>query len=316
MSQSYHIDKDFNLRKVRRSASRVAGSILKWTLSTLLLAAVYYVALSFFLSTDTEKRLRSENALYKKLYAEMERKQKLLGSVVEDLHYRDNAIYEQVFHTPAPEPDPSGNIGSGIDIERETGNALVKYTDEKIDALKSDSQRIEKNFKEIFTLLTTREKGSLPPMHAPISDLKYAQIGATIGPKLSPFYKVPSQHNGLDVIAGQGEKVFSTSEGLVITAKRSGKGHGNTVEVDLCNGYTVSYSHLGDILVFKGQRVSVGTAIGTVGVSGNSFAPHLHYEIWKGEAPVDPSDYMFASVDPLQYTNVSYMAAATGQSLD
>ena len=56
--------------------------------------------------------------------------------------------------------------------------------------------------------------------------------------------------------------------------------------------------------------------IASIGISGNSFAPHLHYEVLLGGVPVDPSAYLFASVTPADYANIAYMANNTRQSLD
>jgi murein DD-endopeptidase MepM/ murein hydrolase activator NlpD len=76
------------------------------------------------------------------------------------------------------------------------------------------------------------------------------------------------------------------------------------------------YAHLADIETRKGRRVKRGTRIGYVGVSGNSFAPHLHYEVIRDTTIVDPVNYFFASVTPEDYVNMMVMAASTGQSMD
>ena len=76
------------------------------------------------------------------------------------------------------------------------------------------------------------------------------------------------------------------------------------------------YAHLADIETAKGRRVKRGTRIGYVGVSGNSFAPHLHYEVIRDTVVVDPVNHFFASVDPDEYVNMLIMSADTGQSMD
>jgi murein DD-endopeptidase MepM/ murein hydrolase activator NlpD len=62
--------------------------------------------------------------------------------------------------------------------------------------------------------------------------------------------------------------------------------------------------------------VEKGKRIGYVGVSGNSFAPHLHYEVMRDTLVLDPVNYMFASVTPGDYANILVMSVATGQSMD
>jgi murein DD-endopeptidase MepM/ murein hydrolase activator NlpD len=53
-----------------------------------------------------------------------------------------------------------------------------------------------------------------------------------------------------------------------------------------------------------------------VGVSGNSFAPHLHYEVLRDTVALDPVNHMFASVTPEEYLNMMIMSVSTGQSMD
>ncbi len=68
--------------------------------------------------------------------------------------------------------------------------------------------------------------------------------------------------------------------------------------------------------VKQGQNVRRGERIGAVGMTGSSFAPHLHYEVLYGGTPLDPINYIFGSVTPEEYTNMLYVAAATQQSMD
>jgi murein DD-endopeptidase MepM/ murein hydrolase activator NlpD len=123
-------------------------------------------------------------------------------------------------------------------------------------------------------------------------------------------------HNGLDLIAPAGDPVYATADGVVKEVTKSRKGLGNVVAIDHGNGYVTRYAHLADIEVRKGRRVKAGTRIGYVGVSGNSFAPHLHYEVLRDTVVMDPVNHFFASLDPEEYVNVMIMAATTGQSLD
>ena len=66
----------------------------------------------------------------------------------------------------------------------------------------------------------------------------------------------------------------------------------------------------------KGRNVKRGTRLGYVGVSGNSFAPHLHYEVLRDTVVLDPVNHFFASVTPEEYMNMLVMSVSTGQSLD
>ena len=153
-------------------------------------------------------------------------------------------------------------------------------------------------------------------MTNPLKNYSFAQTGASTGSRINPFYKVSMQHNGLDMIAPSGEPVYAAADGTVSNVIRSRKGLGNVVEIDHGNGYMTRYGHLADVEVRKGRKLTKGTRIGYVGVSGNSFAPHLHYEVIKDTLVMDPVNYMFASVTPEEYVNMLVMSVTTGQSMD
>lgn len=310
----YILDKDFNLLKVTRSVSGVLWTCAKWVIATASLAAFYYLIFSLVVNTDEEKRLKRENRLYEKLYPEMEQKEKLISDVVKDLQARDNAIYKQIFKSQAPSVDPQNSALFFFATDSTADKDIVEYTERRSLALLDMTSRIDSNFKEVFS--DAASSRTLPPMLVPVPDLKFAQVGASVGKKMDPFYKVLTMHNGIDLIAGQGTPVIATADGVVLEVKRSGKGPGNIVEIGHDGGYRTLYAHLQDIVVMKGERVKAGRKIANVGMSGNSFAPHLHYEVHRDSLVLDPVNFFFASFSPEDYMKAAYMAATTGQSLD
>ena len=155
-----------------------------------------------------------------------------------------------------------------------------------------------------------------PPMTNPLEDFSFAQTGASVGERINPFYKVKIMHNGLDLIAPAGTPVYAAADGYVKNVVKSRKGLGNVVTIEHDNGYETRYAHLADIETRKGRKIKKGTRIGYVGVSGNSFAPHLHYEVVRDTTVLDPVNYLFSSVTPSEYVNMLIMSASTGQSMD
>lgn len=310
----YILDKDFNLLKVTRSLSGILWTCAKWVIATASLAAFYYLIFSLVINTDEEKRLKQENRLYEKLYPEMEQKEKLISDVVKDLQARDNAIYKQIFKSQAPSVDPQNSALFFFATDSTEDKDIVEYAERRSLALLDMTSGIDSNFKAVFS--DAASSRALPPMLVPVPDLKFAQVGASVGKKMDPFYKVLTMHTGIDLIAGQGTPVIATADGVVLDVKRSGKGPGNVVEIGHDGGYRTLYAHLQDIVVRKGERVKAGRKIANVGMSGNSFAPHLHYEVHRDSLVLDPVNFFFASFSPEDYMKAAYMAATTGQSLD
>lgn len=315
MGSQYTFDESHRPRKARTSLGTVLRKTLTFFIASVSMAVLYYIIFALFFSTDEERRLRQENKAYQNELPELEEKERLLSDVVEGLRIKDDRIYEEIFHASAPNVDPikSIDILSGLDTIPD--RTIERATAERIAALESKAGTIEENFMEIARLLGEKDF-VIPPMSHPLKKFSYAQTGASTGEKVNPFYKVKIRHNGLDMIAPSGEAVYAAADGVVSEVIRSRKGLGNVVTIDHGNGYKTRYAHLADIEVGKGRVLRKGARIGYVGVSGNSFAPHLHYEVLRDSLILDPVNHFFASVGPEEYVNMLIMSSMTGQSMD
>ena len=316
MRGQYILDDSYKLKKAKTSGGVILRRILIGLLASLSMAVLYYILFAMVFSTDEEKRLRQENRAYAEGLPTLEEKERLLSDVVEGLTIKDDRIYDEIFHSSAPNVDPIKSIDVLSGLDTIPDRQIVKATEERLEALESKADRIEKNFMEIASLLKN-DTIVIPPMTLPLKKFSFAQTGASTGDKVNPFYKVKVRHNGLDMIGPSGEPVLASANGVVSEIVRSRKGLGNVVTIDHRNGYKTRYAHLADIEVSKGRIVKKGTRIGYVGVSGNSFAPHLHYEvIHRDSLALDPVSHFFASVDPEEYVNMLIMSSMTGQSMD
>lgn len=108
-------------------------------------------------------------------------------------------------------------------------------------------------------------------------------------------------HGGIDIVGDDNKNVYAVESGTVtMISKWDGKtktgtqSYGNLVVVTDANNCRHYYAHLQSIAVSKGQAVSVGTQIGVMGNTGNSFGAHLHYEVRTGQTTatrVNPADH-------------------------
>ncbi len=99
------------------------------------------------------------------------------------------------------------------------------------------------------------------------------------------------KHSGIDFAVKEGTSVLATASGTVSYAGWD-KELGNLVIIDHGNGFQTLYGHNKKMLVEKGQKVLKGDVIALSGNTGNSSAPHLHYEIRKDGQPVNPASYL------------------------
>ena len=311
----YVFDKTrMEFRKVTHSVWTTLGKILKYFLVTASLAVVYYVVFALVVSTDSERKLKRETQMYEQMYGEMARKEQLIGDVLEALKSKDDGIYRQIFNSGAP--DLGGLYPEGLlsVIDSVEDKDIVEYASKKLDLLEDASTLVEDNFKVVMDILA--EGGDLPPLTNPLQSFSYARTGASVGLKINPFYKVAVDHGGLDLISQQGDPVYAAAAGTVKNVEHSSKGLGNVVTIDHGNGYITRYAHLENTRVSRGQKVDLGKQIGQVGMSGNSFAPHLHYEVQRDTVRMDPLNYLFASLSPDDYMGMLFMSFNTGQSMD
>jgi murein DD-endopeptidase MepM/ murein hydrolase activator NlpD len=105
-----------------------------------------------------------------------------------------------------------------------------------------------------------------------------------------PLLKVVRPHLGVDVAASRGTQITAPAAGRVSFVGRR-FGFGLVVEIDHGNGVATRYAHCGSALVSEGARVQRGVPIATVGTSGLSSGPHLHYEVLVRGRQVDPLRY-------------------------
>lgn len=315
MSSRFIVDKDFRFKEEKASVWTVIRRILMFFVATLSLAVVYYVVFALIFSTEEERLLKLENKLYEQEYPQMEQKGLLLDDVVEGLKVKDDMIYEEIFNTSAPDMEQFSSLDFLKGLDSIPDWDIVIHSSGRLDALERSAATVEENFLAVMEAITA-ENFVMPPMHNPMADFTFAQTGASTGDKINPFYKVPMKHNGLDIIASAGEPVHAVADGVVSDVIKSRKGLGNVVVIDHGNGYVTRYAHLADIETRKGRKVKRGTRIGYVGVSGNSFAPHLHYEVLRDTLVLDPVNHFFASVTPEEYMNMLIMSVTTGQSME
>lgn len=316
MDGGYIYDKE-NVR-FRKMKTPVRKRILRaflFFVASLSLTVIYYIVFALFFSTQAESRLERENEMFERELPQLQQKEALLADVLEGLNMRDDRIYEEIFHASSPSLSPVTSVSDFSGLDTIPDHELVWYAQKKLDKVAASADAVEADFLRIAQLLQD-SAFVMPPMANPLDDFTFAQTGASVGEKINPFYKVPIQHNGLDIVAHSGEPVHVVADGVVVNVIKSRKGLGNVVEISHEGGYVTRYAHLADIEVKKGRKVRKGDKVGYVGVSGNSFAPHLHYEVLRDTVVMDPVNHLFASLDPEEYVNVMIMSATTGQSLD
>jgi murein DD-endopeptidase MepM/ murein hydrolase activator NlpD len=128
------------------------------------------------------------------------------------------------------------------------------------------------------------------PLSSPLD--QYA-VGSGYGGRKDPLNGRRSTHEGLDLRNDLGTPVMATAPGKVVYAGWMGD-YGRLVEIDHGLGIRTRYAHLKSISVKVGQEVDYRHKIGTLGSSGRSTGPHVHYEVRVNGKPYDPMNFLEA----------------------
>lgn len=134
------------------------------------------------------------------------------------------------------------------------------------------------------------------------------RISSSFGMRRHPLLGYTRMHRGIDIAAGWGSPVYAASDGVVALAGRR-SGYGNFIKVDHGGAYATGYGHLSRIYVRNGQRVRKGERIGAVGSTGLSTGPHLHYELYKNGAAVNPRSVSFTTMRQLTGSDLGQFKA-------
>jgi murein DD-endopeptidase MepM/ murein hydrolase activator NlpD len=200
---------------------------------------------------------------------------------------------------------------------RNSGEVIVNLK-EKVDKLKMQMDLQSKSLDTVITNARNKEEmfASIPSIKPVRSDklARGLKLLSGFGYRIHPVYKVPKMHAGIDFTAPRGTPIQSTGNGKVVKAG-NGQGYGKRVMIDHGYGYKTLYGHMDRIDVKVGDVVKRGQAIGIVGSTGVSTAPHCHYEVHYKGRKIDPIQFVTDGLSPEEYQQLVKAASAENQSL-
>jgi murein DD-endopeptidase MepM/ murein hydrolase activator NlpD len=154
-----------------------------------------------------------------------------------------------------------------------------------VDDLQSQLSSREQQLGVLENMILTRELNKqVYPEGRPVQE---GFISSYFGRRADPFTGYSAVHKGLDFAGPEGTKVTAVAAGVVVFAgERSG--YGEMVEINHGNGLATRYCHNEKVLVKQGDMVRKGQDLALMGSTGRSTGPHLHFEVLKNGAQVDP----------------------------
>jgi len=281
---------------------------------------IFFALYLTFFDTPLTRKLREESDQLKNQYNILKKQSEDIKDVLFDLRQRDNSLYRAILQAE-PLPDSIyeaslSNVGRYAELTGMKDAELMIYTSQQVDKLSKMTYIQSKSYDELLELVKNKEVKLLSiPAIQPILNKDLRSTASGYGPRIDPVYRVPTFHSGMDFTARIGTDVYSTGEGRISFAGWK-RGYGNLIEIDHGYQYKTWYAHLNEIKVRSGQKVVRGDIIGSVGTSGKSTGPHLHYEVhYKGES-VNPTNYYFLDLSPEEYDKMIQISSNFGQTLD
>ena len=115
-------------------------------------------------------------------------------------------------------------------------------------------------------------------------------VSSRFGSRQSQYQNVKGTHTGIDLATEQGTKIKAAMNGTVTQVSGEGD-YGNHIKITQ-NNVTTLYAHCDQMYVAEGQEIEQGQEIASVGSTGNSTGPHLHFEVRIDDIPINPEDVM------------------------
>jgi hypothetical protein len=296
---------------------RALGFMVAALVFSLGISTIYYK----FFDSPKEKILKAELSEMQDQYYIMSREVERLSGVLEDLHYRDGNIYRVMFEAEPLSDDVwqagSGGINKYRSFEKYDNGELLKDVAMKVDKLKKQMVIQSKSYDQIADMIKNQQQMlvSIPSIQ-PVSNKKLERLASGFGYRIDPIYKITKFHEGMDFTAPVGTEVFVTGDGTVETVNYSFKGYGNEIVVNHGYGYKTRYAHLSKFKVRPGQKVKRGDVIGNIGNTGKSTGPHLHYEVLKNGAAVNPVYFYYNDLKDAEFQKMIELSNNPGQTLD
>ena len=160
------------------------------------------------------------------------------------------------------------------------------------EGLSTIGRRSTRQAVELQHLLSTlSQKKSLLSSIPSISPVR-GWVTSKFGYRISPFTGKRALHKGIDIAAPVGTPIRAPADGVAIFSGAKA-GFGNFVMIaHYGSGIVTGYGHNSQNMVRAGQKVSRGDQIGSVGMTGRSTGPHLHYEVWVNGQPTNPRKFI------------------------
>ena len=286
--------KNLSYRRIDRTWKQRLQEVTIFSVAAMAFGLVFYLAADLWFESPKERKMKRE---------------------------LDNMVIQyELMAGPIPAEVRTAGFGGANrykNLEGFDNSELLMDTRKKLDQVAKRAYVQTKSFDDVVEMARNKEEmlAAIPAIQ-PVANKDLKRMASGYGYRIHPIYKVRKMHWGTDFSAPTGTAIYATGDGKVTTYKRSRSGFGRHIVIDHGFGYQTLYAHMSKVEVNRGQRVKRGDIIGYIGSTGSSTAPHLHYEVIKDGRKVNPVNYFFNDLTPMQYEEMLNISSHSNQSFD
>lgn len=275
---------------------------------SLFVAIALNIAITSFTESPKMSKMHEEQHLIKDKFALLQKKIASAQHTIDEIILRDHQIYRPLLDIdtldiPEVYAEYNNSKYASLAYDELYGND-IKQAWLNIDQLSRSMYYASLSLDETQTLADNKQEYTMViPAIWPIDRTKLRRISSLYGLRVHPKFGYGRMHEGIDLAAPHGTDVYATGDAVVTRANWQ-RGYGNVIELNHGFGYRTRYAHLQKVFVKSGDSVSRGALIGTVGSTGVSTGPHLHYEVHFRGNHVDPINYFNKDIDTASYRNL------------
>jgi len=312
------VPEELSYRNLNEKKGSRLWRILIYIAAMVVVAVLINLLYSAFFDSPRERQIRRENEELQRQYEVLKQKKEVVDTVIQEVRQTDENIYRLIFETEPIEKGIEQNQTDPYQILKQLSDEkIVERSSRNLDTVLTRIKEVAQSYNMLMIKSESKaEMLTCLPAIQPISNPDLTRTASGFGERIHPIYKINKFHSGMDFTAPVGTPVLATGDGVVEEAEASRRGSGNRIVIDHGYGYKTVYAYLDEIKVRTGRKVKRGDEIGTVGNTGLSVAPHLHYEVILNGKPVNPVNYYFLELTPEQYERMIMISKKSGQSFD
>jgi len=314
--RKYYINPEtLRIERVRLPGSQRVRYALIFGLGLIALAVFLRFGFERYYPTPRQLMYEQENTLLRSEYMALNNKLQQVDSQLSEMRSRDDGFYRSILSL---EPVPSsireaGTGGSETYTQfmniREPG--LIRSVSQRIDNISNRVQIQSSSLESVYEEAVSNQQFlACKPSINPISSADPCWMTSSYGYRKDPFHGRRTAHHGIDLAGPYGLDIHASGGGTVVSAHTGRYGYGKEVTIDHGFGYISKYAHLQEILVKPGQKIKRGMVVGTMGSTGRSTGPHLHYEVRKNGHPVNPMYFFYENLSPEEYNLLASKAVS------